>query len=581
MIGPQTIADILYNENLISKEQLNQVKFEAANLRKPVEDILIEKGIVNEEAISKARSILYGVPYIDLMKLDISKDALELLPIDTYRNYSLIPFEVEATSVKVAMSNPLDIQAIRFLEQKIGKKINTFITTKNQIDYILENKFKEELDTSVTSMVKEAEADSDVVDITSETKDLSINDLYIQNAPVAKIVNLILDSAVKLKASDIHIEPQKDVLRVRMRINGILEEKLQVPLSLAASLTSRIKILSQLKIDERRIPQDGRFQIRSGDKEVDLRVSTLPTVYGEKVVIRLLTKTGGTVSVNDLGMRGKAMDNFLNALKQTTGIILVTGPTGSGKTVTLSAAINKINSPAVNIVTLEDPVEIKIEGVNQVQINPDAGLTFASGLRSFLRQDPNIIMVGEIRDEETARLATQAALTGHLVLSTIHTNGAAGALPRLLDMGIEAYLISSTVRMAISQRLVRMICKDCIEEYTPSDEVLLNIQRVLSDVKEFDLSTFAQRKNYADGKIHLFRGKGCSKCGDSGYVSRLGIFEVMPVTDNIAKLIMQNRPASEIDLEARKEGMINMMQDGYLKALEGETTIEEVLRVIL
>ncbi|MEI7603675.1 MAG: ATPase, T2SS/T4P/T4SS family [bacterium] len=579
MIGPQTVADILYNENLITKEQLNQIKFEAANLRKSIEDILISKNIVNEEAIAKARSIMYGVPYIDLMKLDITKDVLNLLSIDIYKSYSLIPFEVEQNSVKIAMSNPLDIQAIRFIEQKIGKKVSTYITTKNQINYILDNRLNEQLDNTVNTMVSEAVADSEIVDISDTEGPVNIMD--IQNAPVAKIVNLILDSAVKLKASDIHIEPQKDKLRVRMRINGILMEKLQLPARLAPSLISRIKILSQLKIDERRIPQDGRFQIRSSGSEVDLRVSTLPIAYGEKVVIRLLTKTNGVVSINELGMRGRAFTNFLNALKQTTGIILVTGPTGSGKTVTLSAAINKVNSPTINIVTLEDPIEIKVDGVNQVQINTEAGLTFASGLRAFLRQDPNVIMVGEIRDEETARLATQAALTGHLVLSTIHTNGAAGSLPRLLDMGIEPYLISSTVRIALSQRLIRKICPDCIEDYIPSNEVIMNIQRVLSDVKEFDLNAFITRSKSGDGKLHLYRGRGCDKCSGAGYVSRFGIFEVMPVSDSIAKLIMQHRPASEIEQQAKAEGMVTMIQDGYLKALEGITTIDEVMRVIL
>jgi len=580
MIGPQTVADILYNENLITKEQLNQIKFEAANSRKSVEDVLIQKNVVDEASIAKARSIMYGVPFIDLMKLDISRESLNLLPLDTLRNYLLVPFDVDANNVKVAMSNPLDIQAIRFLEQKIGKKISTYITTKNQVNYILDNRFNEQLDTNVNTMVSQAVADTEIVDITTD-EDADLNDLYMQNAPVAKIVNLILDTAVKLKASDIHIEPGKDKLRVRMRINGILSEKLQIPLPLAPSLTSRIKILAQLKIDERRVPQDGRFQIRSGTNEVDLRVSTLPTVYGEKVVIRLLTKTNGVIDVNDLGMRGKAFVNFTAALSQTTGIILVTGPTGSGKTVTLSAAINKLNSPTVNIVTLEDPVEIKIDGVNQVQINAEAGLTFSSGLRSFLRQDPNVIMVGEIRDEETARLATQAALTGHLVLSTIHTNGAAGALPRLLDMGIEPYLISSTVRIALSQRLVRKVCTDCIEEYSASLEVMLNIKQVLSDIKEFNLETYVERKKYSDKTLHLFRGRGCDKCGDTGYVSRMGIFEVMPLTDAIAKLIMQHQASSEIEKQAKAEGMITMIQDGYLKALEGLTTIEEVLRVIL
>lgn len=578
MMGPQSIVDILYNENLITKEQLNQIKFEAANLRKTPEDVLISKNIVNEEGVAKAKSILYGIPYVDLMKIELSSDILTVLPAETCRNYFLVPFASEPTQIKIAMSNPLDIQAIRFIEQKLGKKISTFITTKTQIMYVIDNRLNSQLDSSVNTIVNEAVTDKDIVNITDN--DVNIDEASLQSAPVAKIVNLILDSAVKQKASDIHIEPQKDRVRIRLRINGILEEKLQLPLRLAPSLISRIKILSQLKIDERRIPQDGRFQIRAGNIEIDLRVSTLPTVYGEKVVIRLLMKSGGVVDLNDLGMRGKALANFLHSIKQTTGIVLVTGPTGSGKTVTLSAALNKINSPTVNIVTLEDPVEIKVDGANQVQVNPDAGLTFASGLRAFLRQDPNVIMVGEIRDGETARLATQASLTGHLVLSTIHTNSAAGVLPRLLDMGIEAYLITSTVRVAAGQRLVRTICKNCKEEYTPSDEVINNVKRVLSDVKEFDLASFVSQNKYSDGKAHLFRGKGCDQCAGTGYAGRIGIFEVMLVSDTIAKLLMQSRPSTDLENQAKAEGMITMVQDGYLKSLEGITTLEEVLRVI-
>lgn len=590
LVGTSTIADVLFTNGEINQEQYNQIKFEAANSRKNPDSIIIEKNIASEVQITKARSMLYGIPFIDLQKVTIDKTVLALIDPTVAKSYKAIPFAKSERGIDVAMSNPLDIQGIRFLEAKLGTRINAYIASNSQIEFYLTEGFVKQIDSSVSELTKQAVDESiEVVDVGNETTDVSMDSSLLQSAPVAKILNLILDASIKYGASDIHIEPQKDKLRVRYRINGILEEKISLPLQIAPALISRIKILAKLKIDEKRIPQDGRFQIKGHQKEVDLRISSLPTVYGEKIVIRLLRKAEGIISVEDTGLRGKALAVFKNAIKTTNGIILVTGPTGSGKTSTLATVLNTINNPKVNIVTLEDPVEIKIDGINQVQINNDAGLTFATGLRSFLRQDPNIIMVGEIRDEETARLAIQAALTGHLVFSTLHTNNSAGALPRLIDMGIEPYLIASTVTLVVAQRLVRKLCTHCREVMDANDDILLDIKRILSTNKDFNLEAVIKRQNGITGEgepnnslpsLKYCKSKGCSECDDTGYKGRFAIFEVLSVTEKTGQLIMQHRSSEEIENSAIEDGMLTMIQDGYYKVLEGLTTFEEVLRVI-
>jgi type IV pilus assembly protein PilB len=409
---------------------------------------------------------------------------------------------------------------------------------------------------------------------------------------------MILEYGIKFKASDAHIEPRENKLSVRFRINGLLVEKLSdLPLQLVNPIVARIKILSNLKIDEHRVPQDGRFEVAFGKVKVDIRVSIMPTVYGEKVVLRFLDKTSGVFPLESTGLRGSGYKVYKDALKQTQGIILVTGPTGSGKTVTLASSLAILNKPEVNIVTLEDPVEIRINGVNQVQVNSDVGLTFAVGLRSFLRQDPDIIMVGEIRDEETAQLATQAALVGRLVIATLHTNSAAGAIPRLLNMNIEPFLLSSVIDVIVAQRLPRKICEHCKEAHNATEDQIKLLHTVLDGIKGYDLWNYgsprdipADEQNVEDinkikkerptnEKVKLYKGKGCEYCNDSGYLGRIGIFEVLKVDEKISKLIMQHKSAQEIQDFAMMEGMITMIQDGFMKALEGITTIEEVLRV--
>ena len=388
----------------------------------------------------------------------------------------------------------------------------------------------------------------------------------IKEAPIAKIVSTILEYAVKSRASDVHIEPQDERVRVRYRIDGILYDRLSLPKSVQESVISRIKILSEMKIDEHRTPQDGRFNFKVEDKEVDLRISVLPAAHGEKVVMRLLRKSGGIPTLPELGLMGTALRNLETNMLRPHGIIIVCGPTGSGKTTTLYSVLNKINSPKVNIVTLEDPVEYEMPGINQVQINPEVGLTFATGLRSFLRQDPNVILVGEIRDKETTDLAIQAALTGHLVFSTLHTSNASGALPRLLDLGAENFLLSSTMNAIVGQRIVRKLCDTCKVSFAPPPQIIEGIKK--------ELGQFMPQ-----GEIGLFKAVGCNECGSTGFLGRVGIFEVLPITLKIADMILKRSDSNSLEKEAISEGMITMKQDGFLKVIKGVTTVEEVLRV--
>ncbi len=461
------------------------------------------------------------------------------------------------------MQDPWDITSVEFLEKKSGMKIASYFAEPSEIDETIEEQYSRNLATEVSAVLKE----------TNENKIRTLEagkiGEVIKEAPIAKIVSTILEYAVKSRASDIHIEPQEQMTRVRYRIDGILHERLDLPRSVNEAVTSRIKILSGMKIDERRIPQDGRFNFKIGLEEVDLRVSTLPTVHGEKIVMRLLKKTGGIPTLSDLGLRGLALKNMEVAITKPHGIILITGPTGSGKTTTLYSVLSKLNTTKVNIVTLEDPVEYEIAGLNQVQINPQAGLTFASGLRSFLRQDPNIILVGEIRDNETTQLAIQAALTGHLVFSTLHTNDAPTAIPRLLDLGAEPFLVASVVNAIAGQRIVRKICVSCRIVYDAPKEVAESIKRILGPL-------FGQKDI---SSIKLYKGKGCTECGNYGYLGRIGIFEVVSMSDKLARMVLEHASSSDIAKEAINEGMITMMQDGYLKVIEGITTIEEVMRV--
>ncbi len=578
----KTVADVLYEKRFISSDQLSAIKFENVNTGKSIETIIKERGYVNADDFAEAFGEVYGIPFVSLNPDQIEAKLLEVIPQSLAKKYKVVPFQLTENKLSLAMVDPLDLQTIDFIERKTNYKVIPFITTEKNIDRILEEQKGKELGEEVAAAMEEIS----MTTLKIEEGNQDLNEATIRDAPIARIVGMILETAVKTGASDVHIEPGEDKSRLRYRVDGILQEKSALPKEMHDSIVARIKILGKMKIDEKRIPQDGRFKVQVGKTETDLRISTLPTIFGEKVVIRLLKQEGVVYTFRDLGVRGLTLKRLEEACLQPNGMILVTGPTGSGKTVTLASALSKLNTSRVNIVTLEDPVEIQVAGVNQVQTNPQAGLTFASGLRAFLRQDPNIIMVGEIRDGETAELAVQAALTGHLVLSTLHTNSASGAIPRLLDMGVESFLLSSTLNAVLAQRLVRRICNDCKESYDPPEEMQEEITKIVTQISDNktlmmkDPEVAKAVKKFSDEKIHkAFRGKGCPKCSNTGYRGRMGIFETLSMTDAVAHLTLERSPANKIEEAAIQEGMLTLLEDGYLRVLEGVTTIEEVMRV--
>lgn len=558
----QTVEDILFSQELLTKEQLSSIKLESINTGSPAEKIILTHNIVPADKLAAARATLLHVPFIKLEGRAIGTDILNLIPEQVARRYKLVPFDKQKDELSVAMEDPLDLQVIQFIEKKSGMRIKPFLSLAEDILKEINEQYSQNLTSDVTSALKEVE----------EVKPLGQEEApeVIHEAPVTNIINQLLEYAVKTRASDIHIEPEEDKTRVRFRIDGILHEKIILPKGVHDALISRVKILAILKIDEKRLPQDGRFTYNFGKEEVDLRVSTVPTIHGEKVVLRLLPKSSAAPTLGELGLRGLSLKNLETQLLRTHGIFLVCGPTGSGKTTTLYSILSKISTTKTNILTIEDPVEYQIPGVNQVQANPTIGLTFASALRSFLRQDPNIIMVGEIRDTETAELAIQAALTGHQVFSTLHTNTASGALPRLLDMGSEPFLMASSVNALVGQRVVRKICTHCRVSFEGPPEVVENIKQVLGNLLP---------SKVVNGSVKLYKGAGCVHCSNTGYLGRIGIFEVLVVSEKIAREILERKTAQDIETTSRTEGMITMKQDGYLKVLEGITTLEEVLRV--
>ncbi|NCS97536.1 MAG: Flp pilus assembly complex ATPase component [Candidatus Pacebacteria bacterium] len=573
--NPNSILDILLTKGEITQESFNQVSVAHISTGKPIEQILSEKKYASEEEITKAKAEFNGIPFIRIADTGTDPQALTQLPESVARTYKMLPisFDKADNHMVVAMINPLDLAAIDFAEKKSGVRIEAKYATPSELERTLAEHYSQSLSSEVTEALQET---SQVAESRQEKSDLSsLSGETIRQAPITKIVHTIVEFAMKALASDIHIEPQESRTRVRYRIDGILQEKLILPASVHDAVVSRIKILSNLKIDEKRIPQDGRFNFANSEQEVDLRVSTLPTIHGEKIVMRLLKKDQSVPELPQLGLDGIALQRVNTASKVPHGIVLVTGPTGSGKTTTLYSVLHKINSPKVNIMTLEDPVEYQMTGVNQVQINPQAGLTFASGLRSFLRQDPNIIMVGEIRDSETAELAVQAALTGHLVFSTLHTSSAAGALPRLLDMGAEPFLLASSITLVMAQRVLRKINEKYKEEYKPEKAVVDDIRKVLGP--RFD--QWCKTNNMTAETLVLHRCKADRPATEPEYRGRIAIFEVMPISETISKMILERQPASEMEKVAMTEGMLLMKQDGYMKALNGVTTIEEVLRV--
>lgn len=532
-----------------------------------------ERQLKDEPATASIRPVSIAnqestIQFADLAGKTIPKPVLELVPENIARKFEAVPFALQEKTLSVAMTDPENEQAFNTLRKVTGKIVKPYLTTKENIQAILDqySGLQQELEELVSS--DEGEGVSTV----EEKEEVADEEDVTESSPAAKIVSTILKRAVREKVSDIHIEPNEEEVTIRFRIDGVLRKILSLPKEIQSALISRIKILSSLKIDETRLPQDGRIQILLDGNKVDFRISTMPTVNGEKVVARVLDHAKGTLTFEQLGLRGRQLQILEDNTKKAHGMTLVTGPTGSGKSTTMYAIINRIKDVSVNIVTMEDPVEYRMPGVNQSQVNSKIGFTFANGLRSILRQDPDVVMVGEIRDRETADIAINAALTGHIVLSSLHTNDSAGALPRLIDMAIEPFLITSSTNAIVAQRLCRKICDQCREPVEIKIDELKEIEQAISALPEPEQSQAKSKKTF-------FHGRGCGACSNTGYRGRIGIFEVLSVTEPIKQLTLKREGSSIIQTEAVKEGLISMKQDGVLKALDGLTTIEEVWRV--
>lgn len=559
----QRIGDILINQGLITSQQLKEtLKLQKEGSKKRIGEILVEIGAISREELYEILQYVYETEYVDLSNYVIDPEVISLIPEKIALRFKLIPLSKNDYELIIAMANPLDVYAIDFVRDytKI-KRIKSLLAAEDDVLNAITSYYElgeyddiiEKLGTEI--IFKEEEEEEDLKKLEAISKE----------APIIQLVSMLIVQGVKDRASDIHIEPNEKGLLIRFRVDGILHDIRTLPNTIKSAIISRIKILAKMDIAERRLPQDGRFQVKFGTREVDLRVSTIPTVLGEKVVLRLLDKSKGLIKLEQLGFIPEQLDEFKSIISKSYGIILLTGPTGSGKTTTLYAALNQVNSKDKNIITVEDPVEYKLARINQIQIKPKINLTFANTLRSILRQDPDIIMVGEIRDTETAQIAVQAALTGHLVFSTLHTNDAASALTRLIDMDIETFLISSSVIGVIAQRLVRVICEKCKEKYTPEKNVLsgLNIKDNSKD----------------DGKVKLYRGTGCSFCKNTGYYGRTSIYELIVLDEEIRSLVISKASSNVIKDVAIKKGMKTLKDSGLEKVMQGITTIEEVIRV--
>ncbi len=583
------VEDKLVEDGVLTRADLAELKKQSKDSSTPLFGLLVTSGKVTNEQLTKTIAHVAKIPYVNLLEAKIDPKVLELLPQDVAERYMAVPLGEMQHRLVVAMLDADNVQAVDFLSNRIGRPLKVYAASEEGIRQVLHQyaatfsgnfvdaigKMGDEMETG-TAASEEKESHNAADTITT----------IVQDSPISKALSTILEYAAKNRASDIHIEPLKESLKIRCRVDGILREIMNLPKSTEPPLVSRIKILSNLKIDEHRIPQDGEFTINTAGKDIDLRISISPVIWGEQVVIRLLDKSGTSLQLEEMGYHGRSLRTVRAGLERTNGMILTSGPTGSGKSTSLYALLQEVKNDGVNIVTLEDPVEYKMEGINQIQVNADVGLTFSSGLRSILRQDPDIVMVGEIRDKETAELAVQASLTGHLVFSTLHTNSAAGILPRLLDMGVEPFLIASTVHVVIGQRLVRRNGKST-EQYQADAVETAAIKETLGSLLPQDaehMAEVAKDLGYenlplaTDNAYTLTKGvDGPNSPG--GYKGRLGVYEVFEVSDQIQKLILNRSTSSEIQAQAIQEGMVTMRQDGYLKALAGQTTIQEINRV--
>lgn len=548
------LKQILTDSGYVTQEQYDSALKAAQDLDKPITDILLFRGLITEDALGKLVAEYYQAPYVSLKNQIIPSEVLNFIPEKTAVAFHMIPFAKRDNQLLLAMQDPSDIEAIEFAKRSSKLEVVPHYINPSELVKAL-GQYKQNIKAEFRRIIDENVAKTQAA---KAAPDQAATEL-----PVAHILDTLLEYAYAEGASDIHIELLEDSVIIRFRIDGILKDILTLPKEIHPPLVARIKILASLKIDEHRLPQDGRFKFKIDENFIALRVSILPAFFGEDVVLRLLAESARPLSLEELGFSGKHLDLVKSNIKKPHGMILVTGPTGSGKTTTLYSILNILNTPEVKICTIEDPVEYGVRRVNQVQVNTQSGLTFAAGLRSLLRHDPNIIMIGEIRDAETAEIAIHSALTGHLVLSTLHTNNASGTIPRIIDMGVEAFLTASTVNMIIAQRLVRRICTSCIVKYTPEPQVLRALENALGSPIKVE---------------SFYRGQGCQECGQTGYRGRIGIYEIMEVSDEIKTLISKNATAREIEAAAVKNGMVKLLEDGINKSAAGITTIEEALR---
>jgi type IV pilus assembly protein PilB len=581
-IENKQLREFVSDSGLVKAEDLTAAFEKAEKEKVRLGEILLKEKLVDEASLRKLYAYILGVPFVDLTKEIIPQEILQIIPEPIAKKYKIVAFAKNGKELKIAMLNPEDIQTIDFIRKKSGLKVLACLTTEESIENVLkyyEKSLKAEfgdiISKSSEELAEEGEQEEDLEKVA-------------QGLPIIRIVDTLIKHAILQEASDIHIEPDEREVRVRYRIDGILHDAMTLPKQVMQGIIARIKVLSNLKLDEHRTPQDGRFKIEKDDLKISFRVSTLPIFDGEKIVMRLLNESSKGLTLEQMGLTGRGLEIIHNHIKKPNGMILVTGPTGSGKTTTLYTIMDILNSPEVNISTVEDPVEYRMIRINQTQINPKVGLTFAAGLRSLLRQDPDIIMVGEIRDNETMEMAIHSAMTGHLVLSTLHTNSAAGTLPRLIDMGAEPFLLASTINVIVAQRLVRKLCPNCRKEYTLKDEELEDLK------KNYDMDRIGEiitrgaegaktKKEDADKNkwknIKFYHSAGCDQCNKEGYKGRLGIFEVLEVDEEMKKMISQKAPDKEIEKKAQEKGMLLMVEDGFAKATAGLTSVEEILRV--
>jgi type IV pilus assembly protein PilB len=556
-LPPDVLKKIIVGSGFVSEQDFESASKTSQELGKEVTDLLIFRGLINEDTVGKLMAEHYGVPFANVRRLSIDTKTLSLIPEKMARVYRIVPFGGDSKILKIAMENPEDFEALEFAKRHTSLEIEPYYASRDDITKALgqyRKGIKEDFEKIIAENIKHIEK-GDQEDLVKAA----------EKVPIVKIFDTVMGYGVTEHASDIHIEVQESEVVVRYRIDGVLHDIVKFPKGIEPALIARIKILSNLKIDEHRIPQDGRYKFVLDDEVVSLRISIIPGFYGENVVMRILQETNRPLSLEELGLTGHNLELIRANITRPHGMILVTGPTGSGKTTTLYSILNILNTIEVKICTIEDPIEYGVSRVTQIQVNPKTGLEFAIGLRALMRHDPDIIMVGEIRDKETAEIAIHSALTGHLVLSTLHTNTAAGAIPRFLDMGAEDFLLASTVNVVVAQRLVRKICNNCIAKYTPDEAVRKKLSK--------DLSISLEDQKF-------YKGQGCSQCNHKGYIGRIGIYEALPVTEKIRTLITQKETSDIIQKQAMDEGMISMLQDGLDKVSSGLTTIEEVIRVV-